>query len=214
MAEPLQPSHPAQQIVRFGPADGEALARTLADAFLYGPVPYWLIPGHDLRHQVFVRYFRLLADHLLATGLVYGTPDMSGVACWMDHLDRIGPPGIADLDRKLYEACGQEYVIRFSALHELFDRVHPHERGHWYLMLLGVRNTWQGKGIGTALLEHHHRVLDEHGQAAFLEASSPENRRLYLRCGYTDLGPQPLPEGGPDIWPMWRDPQPRDPIPG
>jgi hypothetical protein len=37
---------------------------------------------------------------------------------------------------------------------------------------------------------------------AYLEATSPDSRRLYHRHGYTDLGRIDLPDG-PSLWRMW-----------
>jgi GNAT superfamily N-acetyltransferase len=85
------------------------------------------------------------------------------------------------------------------------DRLH-----HQYLAILAVRPGCQGRGIGTALLNARHRDLDRDGVPAYLEASSPRARDLYLRHGYTlrPGGPFRLPEGGPPMWPMWREPAP------
>ena len=45
---------------------------------------------------------------------------------------------------------------------------------------------------------------------AYLEAAEPRSRELYLRHGYADRadGPFRFPDGGPPMWPMWREPQP------
>ena len=47
------------------------------------------------------------------------------------------------------------------------------------------------------------------GIPAYLEASGPDSRRLYLRHGYADYGPRIDLPGGPALYPMWR--QPHDP---
>ncbi|WP_199435287.1 hypothetical protein [Qaidamihabitans albus] len=39
---------------------------------------------------------------------------------------------------------------------------------------------------------------------AYLEASSPRDRRLYERVGFTDLGDPIEPPDGPRLQPMWR----------
>jgi len=61
-----------------------------------------------------------------------------------------------------------------------------------------------GQGIGTALLHAGHSTLDDEGVAAYLEASSPRSRLLYLAHGYTDHGPPIQLPGGPPMHPMWR----------
>jgi predicted GNAT family N-acyltransferase len=42
---------------------------------------------------------------------------------------------------------------------------------------------------------------------AYLEATSPENVRLYRRHGFEVTGEICLPDG-PSLWPMWRAPNP------
>lgn len=200
------------KVVRFAEQDREAVAHTLTDAFLHGAVPEWLVPDPQTRQHVFSRYFNLYAGHLLEHGLVYGTADLSSVACWLDLTGPIHPPEIEDLDRRLFDACGQEWITRFTQLHDLFDQAHPSQRPHWYLVLIGVRNRWQGQGLGSALLAHHHDVLDKEGHAAYLDSSSLANHRLYLRHGYEDLGVRDLPDDGPPIWPMWRPARTQDGI--
>lgn len=69
---------------------------------------------------------------------------------------------------------------------------------------MAVRPDWQGTGTGTALLEAHHRILDAAGLPAYLEASGPDTRQVYLRRGYADHGrPIRLPDG-PLMYPMLR----------
>ena len=66
----------------------------------------------------------------------------------------------------------------------------------------------QNRGLGTALLAHHHRHLDRHGIGAYLDAASPNSYRLYLRHGYAPHG-EPITLSGlqrRQLWPMWRQP--------
>jgi len=53
-----------------------------------------------------------------------------------------------------------------------------------------------------------HAWLDDKSMPAYLEASGPRSRDLYLAHGY-ELRPDApfyLPEGGPAMWPMMRKP--------
>jgi GNAT superfamily N-acetyltransferase len=87
-----------------------------------------------------------------------------------------------------------------------FDRHHPTGLLHHHLAILAVRPDQQGKGIGTALLAARHQVLDVAQLPAYLEASSPETRQVYLRHGYTDHGPPITLPDGPAMYPMLRHP--------
>lgn len=47
---------------------------------------------------------------------------------------------------------------------------------------------------------------DQQGVPAYLEATSPDNRRLYERHGFVVTGELSI-LGGPPVWPMWRGPR-------
>jgi hypothetical protein len=49
--------------------------------------------------------------------------------------------------------------------------------------------------------------LDAEGIPGYLESSNERNLPLYRRYGFEVTGEIVLPEDGPIIWPMWRDPQ-------
>jgi GNAT superfamily N-acetyltransferase len=112
---------------------------------------------------------------------------------WFDHTSPPAP--IPDYDRRLAEACGGS-LARFQRLDRIMDEHHPHDPHH-YVALVGVRKERRGNGIATAMLRRHHRVLDRDGVPAYLEAVSPETAGLYAA----------LDEGGPYLYPMWREPQ-------
>lgn len=65
----------------------------------------------------------------------------------------------------------------------------------------------QNRGIGSALLRHQFRRLDADGRPAYLEASSPRSVPLYTREGFERRDAFTLPNGGPEMVPMWRKPR-------
>jgi GNAT superfamily N-acetyltransferase len=84
------------------------------------------------------------------------------------------------------------------------ERRHPRQR-HYYLPYIGVRPAAQGRGLGTALLQPVLERCDRERLPAYLEASSPDNARLYRRLGFTTLETiRPL--GSPPIELMIRNP--------
>jgi predicted GNAT family N-acyltransferase len=64
-----------------------------------------------------------------------------------------------------------------------------------------------GDDLGSALLAATLNRCDAEAGPAYLEATSPRNRRLYARHGFEVVGEIALP-GGPSLWPMWREPRP------
>src|SRR3954454_17032844 len=85
-------------------------------------------------------------------------------------------------------------------------RHHP-QPAHWYLYYLGTRPGRQSAGIGTALLRPMLERCDSEGVPAYLEATSARNRTLYRRHGFEDQKALNLPDGGPPMYPMWRQPR-------
>src|SRR5439155_27204580 len=131
--------------------------------------------------------------------------DGSAAAVWLHHNGSELPPP-PDYDERLIFVAGP-YLRRFRVLDELIEANHPHGEVHHHLVFLAVRPDRQGAGLGSALMARHHRRLDEARIGAYLEASSPRSRELYLRHGYRDRGKLFRLPDGPPFWPMWRGPK-------
>jgi GNAT superfamily N-acetyltransferase len=74
--------------------------------------------------------------------------------------------------------------------------------------MLGTAPAHQGKGVGSALMQPVLRICDEEGIPAYLESSKKANLAFYRRHGFVERDPLHVPDGGPPIWPMWREPRP------
>jgi GNAT superfamily N-acetyltransferase len=195
-------------VTKATPEDAPALARTLARAFVDDPVTVWFLPGETERlertqrafEQVFLRRIALPRD------ATFSVEDHAGVAMWL-------PPGQAQLGAveqlRLLPAMARVWgrdLQRALRGMSAMDAVHPHEP-HWYLWLLGVDPRRQGEGLGSRLLAEVLERCDRDGVPAYLEATTPRNRELYLRHGFEDSGELRLPGDGPRLWPMWREPR-------
>lgn len=179
---------------------------TLAAGFHDGDFADWLVPNPQERAERYPGYFQILAEHALATGWVDIAADGDAVAIWHDFPGHPAEPApIADYDQRLAAAVG-DAVARFRALDEAMEARHPSGRHH-YLGHLAVRPHRRRQGLGSALLRHHHRHLDEHQMPAYLEATGIDNQRLYLRHGYQKHPPYPIAPGAPAARPMWRNPR-------
>ena len=58
----------------------------------------------------------------------------------------------------------------------------------WYLSILGVAPSEQGKGLGARLLAPTLAEADRHGAACYLETFSSQSRSFYSRAGFKDAG--------------------------
>lgn len=206
----------AIDVRRADPGDARELSALIALAFHDLPPSTWLVPDSAARREIFPDYFRLFVDHAFEAGAVYTTAERSAVALWLsyDGTSHSEPP--AGYEVRLAAVTGG-WIDRFRAFDAQLEKHHPSGEPHDHLAILAVHPTLQGRGIGSALLETHHRTLAHRTQAsgaepvaAYLEAAGLDSRRLYARHGYQDL-PQtiPFPDGVPAtamMYPMWRPP--------
>lgn len=134
-------------------------------------------------------------------------PRIVGTASWIPPE---GMPQSATRQLRIAAATGwslvrgRNRVVGLRLLDKL-QKAHPHEP-HWYLALLGVDPSFQGKGFGGDLLRPKLAVSDETGVPAFLETQKPENLPFYERFGFTVMDEIRVP-GSPAVWQMWRDPR-------
>jgi ribosomal protein S18 acetylase RimI-like enzyme len=183
------------------PGQSEVLGRLIATAFHSLDISKWLVADRSERMHTQTGQFTLLVRHAIAHGQVHTTADMSAVAVWFPS----DVPAIPGYEADLARICGP-HLHRFASLDSAMHS-HAPSPPHWHLAFLAVLPARQNRGIGSSLLLHQHQRLDDMGIAAYLEAGDERSARLYRRHGYTAYGePFPVGFGGPNMYPMWRDP--------
>ncbi|MFK4098589.1 GNAT family N-acetyltransferase [Streptomyces sp. NPDC019531] len=185
--------------------DRELVAGLLDSAFQDDPVSGWIFPGEEDRRTTHPRLMAAFVDIVLAEGRVDVTEDGAACALWLsvaaDGGDEDDEEGFARLREALDP--GNE---RIEQIGTLTAAVHPVGRAHEYLWMIGVVPGRQGEGLGAALIGSVLERCDREGVPAYLEASSVRSRKLYERLGF-ELVDRPLDlPGGPQMWPMWREP--------
>jgi ribosomal protein S18 acetylase RimI-like enzyme len=162
-------SRPANAIQIRKASDGEVpgIADTLARAFFDDPVFRWTFPDDERRRAVLPEIFSNFTEAFAPYGETYLGGDASGAALW-------APPGRAPLsdefNERLARAAGGEE--RFFEIAQLFEERHP-AGSYYYLQFLGVEPERQGRGIGSAMLDHVLQRCDHQGAGAYLDATSP-----------------------------------------
>lgn len=187
-----------------------AAATVLAEAFAADPVLAEFRPtrpGED-RVAVLAELFTALARSVpagsraldVAVGTevdagVGGGPDAGprerivGAAFW--EAPRPHPGGVAAFVRQvpaLLRVLGFAGGVRALRHLRRMDRARP-TTPHWYLAEIGVSEVARGRGVGGLLLAHALDRVDGRAQHAYLESSTPHNRRLYRRHGFGDGAP-------------------------
>jgi GNAT superfamily N-acetyltransferase len=187
--------------------DVPAMTATIAAAFLDDPIWGWVFADSAYRRGQQAAMWRLFFESGVEQHWVWTTPHHEAVALW-------NPPGCPELTEPHASRLGpllQELVGTRSELvlevFEAFDQAHPHEREHFYLNLLGTDPAHRGKGIGMALLAANLAEIDNLGMPAYLESTNNANLARYASVGFEVHGRFALPDAGPTVTTMWRDPR-------
>jgi ribosomal protein S18 acetylase RimI-like enzyme len=191
------------EIRRAAGADVGAVADVLARAFFTDPVFRWCLPDDDRRAAILHPFFSLVTSALLPYDDVHLTTS-GGVALWVPP----GQPPVPEREAPRFEeGLGELMGVdgeRTFAIVELLEANHPEQPSH-YLWFLAVRPEAQGLGVGSSLLSSRLAECDRTSTPAYLEATSPSNRRLYERHGFEVVNEIAVADS-PPIWPMWRPP--------
>jgi ribosomal protein S18 acetylase RimI-like enzyme len=193
------------------------LSLALAAAFHHDPVLSWLLPDESARAAGLRAHFEIETRHVV---LPHGDGGSTFATLASDTDDETGdvvgaalvlPPGRWRTPLRVQAGHALDYARVFRrrlprALGVLtaLERRHP-DGPHYYLPYIGVRPDAQRRGLGTALLRPVLDRCDREGVPAYLEASAPDNARLYRRLGFRTtqiVGPL----GSPPLELMIRDP--------
>ena len=187
--------------------DRSRLVAVMARAFDDDPMANWFA-AQDKRRARRVLDFMDVAYRMTAPyGEVYTTEGIEGGAAWT-------PPGKWKMG-VLQQLMLMPAMVRIATVKRIpqvlgglnaVEKKHPHEP-HFYLLGLGVEPDLQGRGVGTQLMAPVLERCDREGIAAYLESSKEVNVPLYERNGFKVTERFQVPNGGPPIWLMWRDPK-------
>jgi GNAT superfamily N-acetyltransferase len=193
-----------KQVRKGSVGDVPRIASTLARAFFDDPVFRWAYADDGRRYELLPGFFSLFTQTLKRHDEIYVTREGTGAALWAPPGQAAVPEEQADeFGRRLEEMSGVD-AERLFALTKLIDEHHP-PGSYYFLQFMGVEPPSQGRGIGSALLAQMLERCEREGMRAYLDATSPHNKRLYERHGFRASG-EYAPEGGPPLWPMWREP--------
>lgn len=170
-------------------------AAVLAEAFADDPVLAEFRParpGED-RAAVLGRLFTALVRSVpagsRALDVAVSDDRVVGAAFWQAPRPHRG--GLVAFVRQVPElvaVLGVRGGLRALRHLRRMDRARPSAQ-HWYLAEIGVAAVARGQGVGGLLLEHALDRVDGQAQHAYLESSTPANRRLYRRHGFGDGAP-------------------------
>lgn len=189
-------------------ADSDGLAALLADAFFDDPLTRWITPDDGRRAAVLPGFFRVFLDMSFAFDAVRTTAGRDAVLTFL-------PPGGWEEVERHHDAYGRRFAhvlgedaARLSVITALQAARHPVGRAHYYLAFGAVSPRARGAGVLASLVGEVTSAADAQGVGVYGEASSPGGRAACLRHGFAPFGAAVvLPDGGPSLEPLWRDPR-------
>jgi len=164
----------------------------LAESLLDDPF-YWAITedfGDDLaaRKQALIHYFHYSLEEAERTGRCVVAPDPRlGAAAWLlprsPDVDAAESSAKSEYLASTLGSRGKENyyrIVRYMA--PLAARVVP--GGSWYLSIIGILPSAQGRGLGATLLEGTLAEASHANVTCYLETFTPRNLRFYGRLGF------------------------------
>ena len=189
-------------IVTVDEASASRVLDIITLAFDRDPVARFFFSSPEVYLHWWPRWVMAIGKNGFAAGGVEATEDYRAGAIWL-------PPGVetdpADIEVLDMPAGDPEEDALIEALQAAMAEYHP-EEPHWYLWTLGADPSVQGQGYGALLLEHRLADIDQRGEPAYLEASSPGLVPFYKRFGFEQIGLIDV-DPVPPLVPMFRRPR-------
>ena len=152
-------------------------------------------------------------------GLKYGkvfapSSKIEGVSIWL-------PPGYTKISTWKSINSGILTILSISSKsrnerRKFYDRIKNYSRyssdihkkyapfPHWYLLSIGIREQYRGKGFASRLLKPLFQEFDHEKVPCYLETHNPENVELYKHFGFKIVDDGKIPGTEKTHWAMLR----------
>jgi GNAT superfamily N-acetyltransferase len=201
------------QLDRFQIATASEIA---AKAFEDDSVFDYLLPDdRELRFQALMWLISKAIAYCAQYQQVYTTSNVLGIAAWL-------PPGAFSshslqllqiaLQLQLYILplkVGWNRLGRWLKFLAATEQAHQQDMGdrpHWYLGIMVVNPEFQGRGVGSLLLQPILKQASEEGFACYLVTFTQQAVRFYQKNGFEVVRHQTFAPDAPPFWALKRNP--------
>ena len=153
-------------------------------------------------------WMRILLKYTMIHGDIHYSEDRKAVAMWL------GPDKPMVNDFKIFSMglvlypfkIGFKNFMRALDISGQWGKEHKKmNKRHYYLMLIAVEPEFQGKGIGSRLMQVGLKRADDEGLECFLETVTPEDVKFYKKHDFNIILNKGFGEND-QYWLMTRDP--------
>jgi len=185
-------------------------ALVLARAFFNDPYFTFSLPDESRRARLLPWLFERILRYALLYGQVYTTSSLEGLAVWL-RMKKVTTNWFGAIRTGLFLLplrLNRREAWRNMHLERLADRFHSQAvtAPHWYLLMLGVEPSLQGRGIGSLLLQPVLELADRQKLACYLETNNEKNLPFYERHGFSVKSLGQALENAPFTWAKLREP--------
>ena len=165
----------------------DEFAHVLSRAFYNDPYYLWTMPNDKRRMAQMHWWMKILLTYTLKYGSVHHTEDHRGIAMWLGPDEpviddvKILAMGVAMYPFKI----GVRNFLRVLDISGQWKREHKkRSKRHYYLMVIGVEPEFQGKGIGSRLLQVGLNRADDEGRECYLETVTEADVEFYKKHNF------------------------------
>jgi ribosomal protein S18 acetylase RimI-like enzyme len=187
------------------------VSQILAKAFHNDPIAQYMIRDEQERAKHMADAFSVFTAYAFLAGEIWTTAgEVKGAALWFPpaHTEMIPKhmeaAGFEDLPSRIGEGATERMFQILEHIEQFHKRDMPHP--HWYLMLLGIEPSEQGKGIGRSLVRTMLEQADREGASCYLETTNPRNISFYNNLGFKVMVEDVDPESSIRFWTFNREP--------
>jgi GNAT superfamily N-acetyltransferase len=186
------------KILKASTSDLERVKGVLKLGFASDALIRWVFPDASSYLNSFDKWMEEFSRIAFENNIVYSEENFYGSSLW--H-----PPGIffdSTVLEPTFATIPQDRIETAVRFFEEFEKYHPEDA--WYLSFIAVDPAQQRKGIGSFLLKEALQMIDQKGERAYLEASNEQNKALYERHGFVEIGRVQFADS-PPAFPMIRE---------
>jgi GNAT superfamily N-acetyltransferase len=184
--------------------DAGRLARTFARAMLHDPMIRWPLLG-DVDVARLEHMTGPLVDMYLDVSAAWLLQDGKAMAAWIPPEAASRFAALEQPTRRAIAPWTGDDGVRYGRFWDWLAAHVPDEPA-WFLDLVAVDPSVQGRGLGTRLIRHGLELARSTSLPAFLETGQERNVSLYERFGFHVVARESAPDGGPTIWFMSTEP--------